>query len=145
VTDVDHHDLLMRLAGVLANHDWDRLGSCYHADAVLEYPQSGERFVGLENIKAQFANYPGREPGSTEFQDVIGGTTYALSPLYTILPVEGSGNRGTAVFRARYPDGSHWWVTNLYELRDDKIARARAFFAPEFDPPGWRAPFREAG
>jgi hypothetical protein len=142
MTNVDHHALVMRLAEAIGNQNWDALGTCYHPDAVLEYPQSGERFVGLENIKAQFANYPALEPGATTFEDVIGGTTYALSPLYTVLPVEGSGNRGTAVFRAGYPDGSNWWVLNIYELRGDLIARARAFFAPEFDPPDWRAPFR---
>jgi hypothetical protein len=32
---------------------------------------------------------------------------------------------------------------NIYELRDGKLARSRAFFAPEFDAPDWRAPFRE--
>jgi hypothetical protein len=143
VSDIDHQALLTRLADAIRDHDWEALGTCYHGDAVLEYPQSRERFVGLDNIKAQFANYPDLEPGTTEIQDIIGGTTYALSPLYTVIAVDGSGNRGTAVLRARYPDGSHWWVINLYELRGDLIARVRAFFAPEFDPPDWRAPYRD--
>jgi len=30
------------------------------------------------------------------------------------------------------------------ELRDGKVAHSRSFFAPEFEPPDWRAPFREA-
>jgi hypothetical protein len=145
VTNVDHQALLSRLARAIRDHDWDGLGTCYHGDAVLEYPQSNERFVGLENIKAQFANYPALEPGTTEIQEIIGGTTYALSPLYTVIGVEGSGDHGTAILRARYPDGSNWWVINLYELRGDMIAQVRAFFAPEFDPPDWRAPYREAG
>jgi hypothetical protein len=75
MTNVDHHALVMRLAEAIGNQNWDALGTCYHPDAVLEYPQSGERFVGLENIKAQFANYPALEPGATTFEDVIGGTT----------------------------------------------------------------------
>jgi hypothetical protein len=143
VTSVDHQALLTRFAAAVRDHEWEALGTCYHPDAVLEYPQSRERFVGLENIKAQFANYPDLEPGTTELQDIIGGTTYALSPLYTVIAVEGSGDRGTAILRVRYPDGSHWWVINLYELRGDLIARARAFFAPEFEPPEWRAPFHD--
>lgn len=145
MTDVDHQALLTRMAGAIRDHDWDALGTCYHSDAAIEYPQSGERFVGLENIKAQFANYAGLEPGTTEIKDVIGGTTYALSPLYTVIAVEGSGARGTAVMRARYPDGKHWFAINLYELRDDRIARARVYFAPDFEAPDWRAPFRDAG
>jgi ketosteroid isomerase-like protein len=143
VTDVDHRAVLTRLAEIMGRHDWAALSECVHDDAVFEYPQSGERFVGIDNIRRQFENYPGLEPGSTSLEEVIGGTTYALSPMYTIVEVAGSGNRGTAIMRARYPDGSHWFALNTYELRGDRIARSRTFFAPEFDAPDWRAPYRE--
>jgi hypothetical protein len=59
--------------------------------------------------------------------------------------VEGSGDRGIAMLRVHYPDGSLWWVLNLYELRDGRIGRARVFFAPEFEAPDWRRPFQEPG
>ena len=75
---------------------------------------------------------------------MIGGTTYALTPMYTVIAVQGSGSRGTGVIRIRYPDGSRWWAVNLYEIRDGRIGRQRVFFAPEFEAPDWRAPFREA-
>ena len=142
MTVVDHEALLKAMARVVGEHDWDALGTCYHPDAVIEYPQSGERFVGLENIRAQFENYPGLEPGTTELQEVIGGTRYALSPMYTVINVEGSGDRGIALIRVRYPDQSLWWAINIYELRDDRMARSRVFFAPEFEAPEWRAPYR---
>jgi ketosteroid isomerase-like protein len=145
VTDDEHQRILNGWARVVREHDWDALGDYVQADAVLEYPQSGERFSGLANIRSQFENYPGLEPGTTELHDIIGGTTYALTPMYTVIAVEGSGNRGTAVMRIRYPDGSRWWALNTYELQDGKIARARSFFAPDFDPPDWRAPYRDEG
>jgi hypothetical protein len=132
------------MADIFSAHEWNRLGEIFHADAVLEYPQSGEVFRGIENIRAQFENYPGLDPGTSRLEEIIGGTTYALSPSYTVIAVRGSGDRGTAVIRVRYPDGSWWWVVNLYELRDGRMTRARAFFAPEFDAPDWRAPYREA-
>jgi hypothetical protein len=143
VSEVDHRQLFRQMADVISRHEWDALGTYYHTDAVIEYPQSGEAFRGLANIRGQFENYPGLEPGSTELEDVVGGTRYAMSRMYTVIAVEGSGDRGTAVMRARYPDGSRWWVLNLYELRDGLIARARVFFGPEFEPPDWRAPFRD--
>ena len=143
MSDVDHRQLATRIAEVISRHQWDALGDYYHADAVIQYPQSGETIHGLANIRGQFENYPGLEPGWTELEDVVGGTRYALSRMYTVIAVEGSGDRGTAVMRARYPDGSHWWVVNLYELRDGLIGRARVFFGPEFEPPEWRAPFRD--
>jgi hypothetical protein len=61
-----------------------------------------------------------------------------------VVGVDGSGDRGVAIIRVRYPDQSLWWVVNLYELRGGRIARSRAFFAPEFEAPEWRKPFRDA-
>jgi hypothetical protein len=52
---------------------------------------------------------------------------------------------GTAAFKARYPDGSVWWVIILYELRGDKVAKSTAFFAPTFDAPDWRKPYVDQG
>lgn len=144
MSERSHEDVMLGWARVVRKHDWDALGDYLHADAVLEYPQSGERFEGIANIRAQFENYPGLEAGTTELQDIVGGTMYALTPMYTVVAVEGSGDRGTAVLRVRYPDGSLWWALNLYELRDGRIARSRSFFAPDFDPPEWRAPYRAA-
>jgi ketosteroid isomerase-like protein len=140
-----HEDVMRGWARLVSEHDWDSMGEYIHDDAVVEYPQSGERFVGLQNIRAQFENYPGLEPGTTELQEVIGGTKYALTPNYTVIAVEGSGDKGAAVVRVRYPDQSQWFAINLYELRDGKIARWRSFFAQDFDPPEWRAPYREGG
>jgi len=133
------------LAQVMDSQDWARLADCFHADALLEYPQSGERFHGIENIRAQFENYPDLEPGSSKLQEVIGeATQYALTRSYTVIAVEGTGSHGTAIIRVRYPDGTWWYAINIYELRDGLIARSRTYFAPDFDAPDWRAPFREA-
>jgi hypothetical protein len=145
MTDIDHRQLFQRFQEVIDQQLWDRLPELFQADAVIEYPQSGERFRGLANIRGQFENYPDLGPGNSELEDVIGGTTYVLTPSYTVVGVEGSGDRGIAMLRVHYPDGSLWWVLNLYELRDGRIGRARAFFAPEFEAPDWRRPFQEPG
>jgi ketosteroid isomerase-like protein len=144
MTDTDHQQLFGDFSTVLSSQQWDRLGDFVQDDATIEYPQSRERFRGLANIRAQFENYPDLGPGSSQLQEVIGGTTYALTPTYAVIGIQGSGDRGTAIIRVQYPDGSWWWVVNVYELRDGRIARFRAFFAPDFDAPDWRAPFREA-
>ena len=129
---------------MITSHEWDRLGDVVDADAIFEYPQSGERFRGIENIRATFENYPDMGPGTSHLEEIIGGTTYALTPSYTVIGIDGSGDRGTAVIRIQYPDGSWWWGVNLYELRNGRISKSRTFFAPDFDAPDWRAPFRES-
>jgi hypothetical protein len=132
------------MAEAVSNHDWTLLGDVFHADATLEYPQSGEVFRGLANIRSQFADYPNMGPGTSELAEVIGDDAYALTPSYTLIRVEESGTRGTAVIRIRYPDDSWWWAINLYDLRGERIIRSRTYFAPDFPAPDWRAPFREA-
>ena len=144
MTQGEHDRILRAVSEVISSGNWDQLGDVLHEDAVFEYPQSGERFRGLANIRAQFENYPDLVPGTSELAEVIGDDAFALTPTYTVIRVEGSGQRGTAVIRVRYPDGSYWWVLNLYELRDGRMSRSRSYFAPDFDPPDWRAPYREA-
>ena len=144
MTESVHRRIIAGWAQIISTHDWERMGHFVHDDVVLEYPQSGERFVGLANLRKQFENYPDLGPGTSELDEIIGDTAYALTPSYTVIAVDGTGSRGTAVLRVRYPDGSLWWVLNLYELRDGRIARSRSFFAPDFEAPDWRAPYREA-
>ncbi|HEX7171640.1 MAG TPA: nuclear transport factor 2 family protein [Candidatus Limnocylindria bacterium] len=145
MTDTVHERVMNGMADVVSTHDWARLGEYFHADAVLEFPQSGERFRGVANIRAQFAGYPALESGTSRLEEVIGETiAYALTRSYTVIDIEGTGNRGTAIIRVRYPDGSLWYALNVYELRDGRIDRCRTYFAPDFDPPAWREPFREA-
>lgn len=134
-----------RLGHALRAVEWDGLDEVFAADATLEYPQSGELFRGLANIRAQFENYPDLDPHGSELEEVIGESkAYALTPTYQIIGVDGTGNRGTAIIRVRYPDGSLWYAVNVFELRDGLISRARTYFAPAFDAPEWRAPYREA-
>lgn len=136
--------VLGRLSEILSTQTWDRLGEVVHEDAVFEFPQSGERFRGLANIRGQFENYPGLEPGDSQLAEVVGNDAFALTPSYTVIRVQGSGQKGAAVIRVRYADGSMWWAINVYELRDGKIGRSRTYFAPDFEAPDWRAPYREA-
>jgi ketosteroid isomerase-like protein len=143
--NVDHQQLLRLFGDAINRRDYGSFDQIFQADAVLEYPQSGERFRGIESIRGQFEHYPEMDPqnSESELQEVIGGTTYVLTPSYTVVGVEGSGDRGVAIIRVRYPDRSIWYVINLYELRDGRIARSRAFFAPEFEAPEWRRPFQD--
>ncbi len=140
----DIQSVISAMTDAVSRQDWDRLNDAFLADGVLEYPQSREVFRGLDNIRAQFENYPGLDPGGSQLAEVISDEAYALTPSYTVIRVEGSGTRGTAVIRVRYPDGSLWWVLNIFQVRDGRISRSRAYFAQDFPAPDWRAPYRES-
>jgi len=143
---IDHRALMERYADIIGRNEWDALSGVFTSDAVVEFPQSGEVFRGIGNIRGQFENYPGSlAEGRIAAASVLAGEpTYALSPAYTVIAVEGTGKRGAATFRTQYPDGSKWWTVTHFETDGDRISQAQVFFAPEFEGPEWRAPFREA-
>lgn len=145
MNEAEHRALMAHLADILVRQEYDLLDEVYAADVVAEFPQSGERFRGIESLRGQFKDYPAIEPMTTQVSDVIGGTTYALTPMYTVIAVEGSGDRGTSIFRTRYPDGSYWWVVNVYEIAGGRLSRVRTFFAQEFEAPAWREPYWDKG
>ena len=116
-----------------------------HEDVIVEYPQSGERFRGIPNVRAQFENYPNLGPGTTLLEEVIGGTTaYALTPTYTLV----GGRRQRRPRHSDQPRPVPRWqplvCTEPLRAARRQGSQFRTYFAPEFEPPEWREPFREA-
>jgi hypothetical protein len=84
--------------------DPDRSHEMYRDDAVLEFPQSGERFVGVENLREWRSNYPAST--SVEFREIRG-----RADLWVVeLSISYDG------------DPAHFGVSIL-EFRGNKIAR----------------------
>ncbi len=116
-----------------------------HPEFVGFFPQSGERLPGFEAFAAQLVNYPGAERPTAEIPNaqVVGSEErWAITPSYTVVPLA-SPSFYTILMRAEYPDGSHWHVITMVEMRDEKVFRTENYFAPEFDPPEWRRPYAE--
>ena len=115
-----------------------------HPEFVDSYPQSGERTRGPANLRAIIEHYPegGYTAGGT--QRVVGAEDrWLMSPAFTLVRIEGTGDTFTGVSRGRYPDGSEWHIVTIGEMRDGVVWRAETFFAPKFEPPPWRAEWVE--
>jgi hypothetical protein len=97
----------------------------YQADAVLEFPQSGERFVGVENLREWRSNYPAST--EVEFGEIRGRDDFWVVEL-----------------SIRYDEGPASFGVSILELRDDKIARETIYVAEGWDAPEWRAQWRSA-
>ncbi len=108
-----------------SGRDPDRAHAMYHADAVLEFPQSGERFVGVENFREWRSGYP----ASTTFE---------------IRDVRGGGDLWVAEVSVTYDEGPVNYGVSILELRDDKIARESIYVAEGWEAPEWRAQWRAA-
>jgi len=145
---VDHHQLQARLMKTLNDRNYDEWESLVTEDYTEEFPQSGETIRGRKNVRAAMENYPGGLPqdgfDTTSTKRAAVEATWVRTPTFTVVRVEGTGNVGTVAFKARYPDGSAWWVVIMYELRGEKVAKATAFFAPLFEAPEWRKPYAES-
>ena len=89
---VDHKALVDTLTDVMSRSYWPDLPKVFAADAVLEFPQSGEVFRGIDHIRGQFEDYPEVFDGDVSAVDLAAEPpTYALSPNYTVLSVGSSG------------------------------------------------------
>src|SRR5262245_65715511 len=111
----------------LANLFWERLergdveaaAELLHPDYVEEYPQSGERIRGRANFRACVENYPGGMVQTQAPMAIVDTTStgWVMTPGYTVVRVEESGNVGTAVVKCRYPNQSEWWTVSLFEVK----------------------------
>ena len=105
--------------------DPERAHAMYHDDAVLEFPQSGERFVGVENFREWRSAYPASV--SFEFQEIRGREDLWVVEL-----------------TARYNQGPVNFGVSIHQFRGDKIARETIYVAEGWEPPEWRAQWRSA-
>jgi hypothetical protein len=90
-------------------------------DYVLEMPQSGERIVGRDTMRAMQQEYPN-------------------PPSIQILRITGSGDHFVVLGRSDY-SGDVYYVANVVEFRDGRIARETRIYGAPFDPPAWRAKY----
>lgn len=91
----------------------------YHDDAVLEYPQSGERIRGRTNIRQSRVLQPNKKR-------------------FTVRRVLGSGDLWVTEFVLAY-DGIPSYAVSIMEFRDGRVAHETQYFADRFDPAPSRA------
>lgn len=103
------------------------------------YPQSGERTRGFANLRAIIEHYPGGYEGRGTDRVAGAEDRWVLTPMFSVLRIEGTGDTFTGVSRGHYPDGTDWYIVTIAEVRDGRIWRADTYFAQTFEPPAWRS------
>jgi hypothetical protein len=104
-------------------NDFDVEHQIYRDDAVLEYPQSGERISGRHNIQAsRFA-----QPNMKRF---------------TVRRILGAGDLWVTEFILTY-DGQPSYTVSIMEFEDGKVARETQYFGDAFAPGPSRAQWAE--
>ena len=103
--------------------DVDRAHEIYHDDAVLEFPQSGERFEGVANFTEWRRRYP-------------------AEVRYRMRRVTAREDLAVVELSISYSGGPWQYGVQLLEFRGDKVARERIYVMEGWDAPEWRASWR---
>jgi len=103
--------------------DGDVEHAIYADDAILDYPQSGERFRGRSKIEAQ----RGGNPAERHF---------------TVLRISGGGGLWVSECIITY-DGAPTYSVSIMEFTDDLVKHETQYFADPFPAPASRAALAE--
>jgi hypothetical protein len=95
----------------------------YAVDAILDYPQSGERFRGRVTISAQRGGHP-------------------ASRHFTVLRIVGSQNLWVSECVITY-DGVPTYSVSVTEFDHERVVHETQYFADTFRAPTWRAALAE--
>jgi SnoaL-like domain len=143
----DPRTLLTEFIADLNAGDWTHAREKLADDYTEDWPQTGERVTGVENLQAILANYPDSlSPGAIDATraTVVGSEDrYVVTPSMTVVRVEGEGEFYTMTYTARYPDESTWFVVMVARVADGRIRRAHTYFAPMLPTPDWRRQWTE--
>lgn len=107
-----------------AGHDEDIAHEVYAEDAVLEFPQSGERYEGVENFREWRRQYPARLAFKIRRMDRWGDLVVAENLI-------------------SYDGAPPMYTVHLIELNaNDKIVHERVYITERWEAPEWRSPWR---
>jgi ketosteroid isomerase-like protein len=114
---LDRHWAASESGDYVTEHD------IYQDDAVLDYPQSGERMRGRHNIQAVRAGHPAKRH-------------------FIVGRILGGGELWITEYVITY-DGKPMNTVSIMEFRDGKVAHETQYFGDPFEAPAYRAQFVE--
>ena len=106
-------------AGGAPGDEIARASEIYADDAVLEWPQGGERVRGKADIIAFRSTYPARQR-------------------FELHRTTGCHDLWVNEYTIRYDDRPVM-VVGIMEFRNEKVVRERIYFGEPWEPPAWRA------
>lgn len=96
----------------------------YAEDVLCEYPQSGEKIHGRQNLQALRGHHPGKPGG------------------FSIRRMVGAGDFWVTEYVIDY-EGKPFQTVSIMEFRDGRVVRETQYFAEPFQAPAWRSQWVE--
>ena len=100
-------------------NDFEAEHDIYSDDAVLDYPQSGERIRGRRNIQSSRAAQPNRKR-------------------FAVRRIVGAGDLWVTEYVLSY-DGRPSFTVSIMEFRGGEVVHETQYFADPFAAPEWRS------
>jgi hypothetical protein len=123
MADEDVRDALRHHWAASDTGDFATEHEIYRTDAILEYPQSGERIRGRHNIRASREAQPNAKR-------------------FTVRRILGGGDLWISELVLTY-DGQPFYVVSIMEFDGAQVARETQYFGDAFEPGPSRAQFVE--
>lgn len=92
----------------------------YDDDAICDYPQSGERIFGRNNLQALRSHHPGKPSG------------------FNIRRMLGRGDLWITEYTIDYK-GQPAYTVSIMEFRNGKVVHETQYFSDPFKAPAWRS------
>ena len=92
----------------------------YDDDVICDYPQSGERIFGRNNLQALRTHHPGKPSG------------------FKVKRIVGKGDLWITEYTIDYK-GRQAYTVSIMEFRNGKVVHETQYFADPFEAPAWRS------
>lgn len=119
-----NESVIERLIKCLNDRKIEVMDELFHDDAIMDWPQSGEKVVGAENRRGIYSSFP-RLPNITPRRMISDGELVVAEATLDY----GGPVPSKAVF--------------IFEFKDGKIAKETAYWSEPFEAPAWRAKWVE--
>jgi len=115
--------VIERLIQCINDRKIEIMDELFHDDAIMDWPQSGEKVIGAENRRGIYGAFP---------------------QLPTITPRRMVSDGDLVVAEAHMDyNGPIYEAVFIFELKDGKIAKETAYWSDTFDAPEWRSKWVE--
>jgi len=108
------HWLASAAGDIVAEHD------IYDDNVTCDYPQSGERINGRNNLQALRGHHPGKPAG------------------FIVKRIIGRGNLWITEYTITY-QGHPSYTVSIMEFQNNKVVHETQYFADPFEAPAWRS------
>jgi ketosteroid isomerase-like protein len=112
--------VIERLIQCINDQRIEIMDDLFHDDAIMDWPQSGEKVVGAKNRRGIYSSFP-------------------QLPKITPRRLVSDGDLVVAEATLVYGEGPAFKTVFIFELKDGKIAKETAYWSEPFEAPAWRA------